>query len=253
MKTKITSSLLMLIICITVKAQNLIPNGDFELGPDSSSMGWQYGIWDTTGGGCSPTVFVTGPNLWTVVTGSPDRLVNGHMPPCNWDNDTAQSGNAYAVFGEKFAVATLPEVGKATLLMPLQKDSAYHLSYYVKLETFSHLTFQPVRIAFVFNNNGDSLASSFVSDTIWQYRDTIFMASANSTEIEITGADSSLSAVDVDNVKLEKISSNGVEDYINQEKFNIYPNPVKDILFIVPKKLLYAVFLDLVLLYVRLF
>ena len=116
--------------------------------------------------------------------------------------------------------------------MPLQKDSVYHLSYYVKLETFSHLTFQPVRIAFVFNNNGDSLTSSFVSDTIWHYRDTIFISATNSTEIEITGADSSSSAVDVDNVKLEKVSSNGIGDYFNQKDLKIYPNPTQDIITI---------------------
>ncbi|MEI8203497.1 MAG: T9SS type A sorting domain-containing protein [Bacteroidota bacterium] len=232
MKRIITLCFLTLLISISIKAQNLVPNGDFELGPDSSSMGWQFGAWDTTNGGCTTTKFVNGPYFWTIVTGSPDRLVEGNFPPCNWDKDTAASGNAYVVFWGIFTLSSTPEAGKSTLLIPLQKDSIYHLSYYVKLETFSHISFTPVRIAFVFNNIGDSLVSSFVTDTIWQYRDTIFKSSVNSSEIKITGIDYAFSAVDIDNIKLEKITPNLIDEYLMQKNLKIYPNPFTDILFI---------------------
>ena len=91
---------IILSICITILitrvfSQNLIPNGDFELGPDSSSGGWSIGVWDTT---CSPTTIVYGPDFWFVVDATPDRMVEGDIPTCNWDNDTAQSGKAYIDF-----------------------------------------------------------------------------------------------------------------------------------------------------------
>ena len=205
-----------------VFSQNLIPNGDFELGPNSSSGGWTKGIWDTTGGSCIPMQLIQGPDFWTVVKGSPDRMVNGDIP-CNWDNDTAATGNAYIVIGSN-------ETGMATLITQLEKDSIYKLSYYVSLNTFRGLSTQPCQFYFNFNNSNDSIFSPIISDIKWLYVDTIFIANENASKIEISGTYSSpfnFSAANIDKIYLEKTKMNSINNfYANQIK--IYPIPTTD-------------------------
>lgn len=93
-------TIILLLLPLGLFGQNLIPNGDFELGPDSSSAGWAIGYpWDSTGNGCDPQSFVNGPDDWQIVSSSPDRMVESNMPICNWDIDTAASGKAWIDFG----------------------------------------------------------------------------------------------------------------------------------------------------------
>jgi len=177
-------------------SQELIPNGDFELGPDSSSAGWTDDF-DST---CSSISSVPGPDFWTVISGTPDRLVKGDIP-CNWDNDTNQSGKAYIVM-------IIAESGKANLLSPLEKDSTYQLSCSLSLETFRGMGTQPARIAFKFNNGDNPWTSPYITTTQWQHFDTVFKASDNATEIEISGIDTVLSGTKIDNVSLVKLTGN---------------------------------------------
>ncbi|MFH0865763.1 MAG: hypothetical protein V1904_06185, partial [Bacteroidota bacterium] len=201
----------------TCYAQNLIPNGDFELGPDSSSGGWFYGI-DST---CTAVGTVYGPDCWSVANGSPDRLVEGDIPTCNWDNDTAYSGKAYVVFGWN-------EAGKTILVSSLDKDSIYQLKYCAKLETFNNY-FEPTRIKFYFNNGYDSILSPFINySSQWQCYDTIFKATSIISEIEIWGIEFVSSAVKIDNLYLEKISSIGINENYLEMNLKIYPNPTND-------------------------
>ena len=188
---------IILLICIIllispIIAQNLIPNGDFELGPDSTSAGWTNGV-DIT---CIMIGTVLGPDFWSVVSGTPDRLV-GNIVPC-WDNHMASSGKAYIDFVNF-------DAGKTTLTSPLIKDSVYKLSYLYSLQTFRGNSNQPSRLCFKFSNVNDTLYSPLINDTIWRYADTIFIASNNSLEITIYNNKFGQSGANIDNIKLEKI------------------------------------------------
>jgi hypothetical protein len=231
MKKSVQILLIILLIIVqstNIRAQNLIPNGDFEEGPDSTSGEWLYGV-DST---CNYVGTVLGPNFWTVVHPSPDRMIVGDIgtkPGC-WDNDTAQSGKAYLVLG-------FNEACKAILLFPIQKDSLYQLSYYLSLESFSGTHFQPNRITFIFNNGCNNITSPYIITAKWQYFDTIFKATANATEIEIIGGilpDSSFyTGAKIDYVSLIKLSYVSIMDYSSMKKnINIYPNPTTGILHI---------------------
>jgi len=196
-------------------SQNLVPNGDFELGPDTTSVGWAHKL-ETN---CAITTPMAGPDYWTVTTVSPDRLIEGQIY-CNWTNDTPQSGHAYIVVGGY-------EGGKATLNSPLEQDSTYELSYYLRWETFRGLEDSiACRIQFNFSG-GDTLFSPSDGDSVnWQYYDTIFVASANSTEMEIKGA-ALYSAAEIDNVSLVKIVETGILEYY-EKRINIFPNPFNE-------------------------
>jgi|GEM_PF-3236393 len=208
-------------------SQNLIPNGDFELGPDSSSSGWWDGAFDTIGGGCSPTIYIGGPYFWSVTFQSPDRIVDMDFPICNWDFTNARSGHAYVVF------AGCCEAGKATLSSSLQKDSIYHLCYLLSLQTFRGGTPFSNYVEFRFNSGGNIITSPTINTTEWKYFDTIFVALTNSTEIEISCIINSGSAINVDSVSLIKITGTSISDYSNiNRKINIYPNPSIGIFYI---------------------
>ncbi|MDX2360185.1 MAG: hypothetical protein QNK23_05235 [Crocinitomicaceae bacterium] len=192
---KITLNILLLFVLFQSSAQNLVPNGDFELGPDSSSTGWGYFV-DTL---CSNTVPVNGPDSWFSTVGSPDRMVEGTVFTCNWDLDTAQSGNAWIDFGYN-------EAGKTTLTSSVLQDSTYHLSAYLKHESFQGFATDTHRIAFVFNG-GDSISSFLVVQSQnWQLFDTIFTATSNSTELTIKGVVLGFSGTKIDNLLLERIN-----------------------------------------------
>lgn len=211
-------------ICITIcfltiqicNSQNLIPNADFELGPTLISMGWMHGVFPN----CLPYNFVYGPDEWTVTAFTPDRMLEGQIP-CNWDDDTAQSGSAFIVLGGT-------EGGKATLINSLEKDYIYDFGGYIQLETFRGTQPWPCRIQFIFNG-GDTLITPFISDSLnWLAYDTTFMASAISTEIEIKGMGGG-SGLEVDNLHLEKITPTGI--FLNnniKELPYVFPNPFSD-------------------------
>lgn len=205
-------------------SQNLIPNGDFELGPDSTSAEWLYWV-DST---CTYADTVLGPDFWTVVNPSPDRLVEGDICPA-WDNDTAYSGKAYINIGTIGPGSY--EAGKTTLISPIEKDSFYQLSYYVNLE--GGCGGSQARLAFVFNNGGDSILSPWITLNSWQYHDSVFKASANSTEIKIIGAGNSTSCAEIDSVSLVKFINNAVQNYwIAKKNVKLYPIPSTGLLWI---------------------
>jgi len=231
-------TLLLLSFCIfifcnlnSLKAQNIIPNGNFELGPDTFSAGWKN-LQDS----CIIVGLVHGPDYWTVVKGSPDRFVNNDIPKCNWDTDSAIFGNAYINVGGFWWGG--PEEGKATLLSPLQKDTIYYLSYWVKTQTYrdQFLPAHPDRIGFFFNGS-DTLISPNIMDTLeWEMHDTIFVADTNSTEIFIMGyGDSGVekyTALKVDNITLKKMSEIAINDLTIEKILNVYPIPASNILYI---------------------
>lgn len=215
------------ILGITMQAQNLIPNGDFELGPDSSAEGWTL-WWDST---CQNPIPVNGPSFWSIVSGTPDRLLEYDIfTGCYFDIDTAATGNAWACF-------VYNEVGKSELLAPLQKDSLYHLSYYIKKESFSNQwPGTSRRLKLSLNNIGNTFFTPYITYNNWTYYDTVFWAKANSVEIELAGLDfitGGGSGIKIDNIILEKIHSSNV-NYINYESSlsNFYPNPVNNVLSI---------------------
>ncbi|MBI5218076.1 MAG: T9SS type A sorting domain-containing protein [Bacteroidia bacterium] len=211
----------------TLQAQNLVPNGDFELGPDSSSIGWYWRL-DSN---CSALDTVLGPDFWIVVSDSPDRLIEGDIPYiyCVWDNGTAQSGKAYTVF-------IYDEAGKTTLLAPLQKDTIYRFQYYLSWETFQGLATQPSRIEFRFNNGGNTIASAHIATIQWNYFDTVFVASGNSTEMEIWGIEPVTGGVKVDNISLTKNFGTTINDIQNNnDRITLFPNPADDFIYVALK------------------
>jgi len=186
-------------------AQNLIPNPDFELGPNQSTI---FGGWGAS----------EGPDLWIVTKNSPDRIYYGSIAQFR-DNDSAQSGLAYVIFyGQPF-----PEAGKATLLSPLQVGATYHLIYHLDIDT--NFYDGSGGIVFNFNNGGDSIYSPLQINTgKWERYDTTFVASASSTEIEILGIGNAL--VKVDSISLELDTPAGIINYIKtDENISIFPNP----------------------------
>jgi len=137
-----------------------------------------------------------------------------------------QSGKAYIVM-------IIAESGKANLLSPLEKDSTYQLSCSLSLETFRGMGTQPARIAFKFNNGDNPWTSPYITTTQWQHFDTVFKASDNATEIEISGIDTVLSGTKIDNVSLVKLTGTSIGDYfLTKKKIKIYPNPTTGILLI---------------------
>jgi gliding motility-associated-like protein len=176
---------------------NLVPNGDFEIGPDSSSIGWICTV-DTN---CSCINNVTGPDSWVVIDGSPDRIIESNIPICNWDNFVAKSGKSWVDFGDG-------EAGEAILIMPLTKGSLYKISCNLSLETFRGTDTNASRVAFIFNNGSDSLLTPLINfSQNWYYWDTTFSASENSSKIKLIGVGNSsvLSAVRVDDIFLKSI------------------------------------------------
>lgn len=196
-------------------SQNLIPNGDFELGPNQSAEGWA-----TT---------VAGPNSWIAIAGtSPDRIYLGDALPSR-DNDTAQSGMAYVEFyGKDTIMGVEAEIGQATLLSSLQVGQKYKLRFHLDIDDFFYNG--AAGIAFRFNG-GDSISSVLQVNTgKWESYDTTFIATAISTQIELVGIGGP-SLVKIDNIFLEIDTTVGViENIVNQEEFNIYPNPFSNLL-----------------------
>jgi Secretion system C-terminal sorting domain len=213
-------ALFMLCFSVGVKGQNLVLNGDFELGPTESTEDWANAV-DTN---CNILGIVGGPTFWTVTSSSPDRLYEGDIQ-CGWDNDTASSGSAYVMLG----FGSFTESGKTTLISQLMVDSAYRLSCYLQLETARSSTLIPSRLSFLFNNNGDSIPTPMISDsTNWLYYDTIFIATANSTEMEIMNSGGLSFGVKLDNIILEKISITSVSNISLQNQIKVFPNPTNN-------------------------
>jgi hypothetical protein len=177
------------------KAQNLIPNGDFETGPGSSSVGWQYALTSS----CGLINGTAGPTSWSVTNLTPDRLIEGRIY-CNWDNDTAASGSAFIVLGNT-------EAGKVTLSQPLIAGYQYTLSACLQKETMRGTVSGTPRIAFIFNNSGNSIYSPYISNsTSWTTYTVSFTATAASTELELRGLVSN-TGMEIDKVSLIRITT----------------------------------------------
>lgn len=213
-------------------SQNLIPNGDFELGPDSISYGWNW--WSDTICGSGDTVY--GPDFWIVTNLTPDRQVetDPYFPTSCRDTTFAQSGNAYIIVGAD-AVGQ-DEAGKTTLISPLEKDSAYRLSYFISMQTAGSGSVIPVIVEFRFSTGGNNILSPTVTTTSWQFVDTIFTALANSDEIEILAssvASGGPMLANIDNIMLVKESSTGFSNFHQRNKqIKIYPNPSDGVFYI---------------------
>ncbi len=196
--------------------QNLIPNGDFELGPDSISIGWYWGINDTIN--CNLYVGVPGPDFWTASNGSPDRIIEGQIYQCmGFANDTAESGNAYI---DLYSY----EAGKTTLIDSLLQGSTYYLSCYFQWNC--HFGAQYSLIRFNFNNSGNSILSFPITDTLnWVLFDTIFVADTNSTEMEIASV-GPFGLTEIDNISHIKLSSTEYSNYLSKlNKIKVLPTP----------------------------
>ena len=213
--------ILFLINFLCVFTQNLIPNGDFELGPDSSSGEWLYWVDNN----CQYVGSVLGPDEWFVLNPSPDRMIENDIL-CNlWDNGLAYSGNAYIVLG------TLnKESCGVSLLTPIEKDSVYNLKCYLSLESFGGIGTPPAKIAIRFNAFDSLTTPNFISNS-WMLFDTIFKANENSNQMILEGIQNlnASSGVKIDNISLEKISTLSLNEFsININKIKIYPNPAKN-------------------------
>lgn len=197
--------------------QNLVPNGDFELGPLSSSEGWMFKLDNT----CSSLEILFGPDFWVVLDDSPDRLIDTDIH-CDFDITNAQSGNA-------FINLIYQEAGKVTLTQPIKKDSTYKLGAYLMLNTFNGLSSQSNRFCIKFSNTNDSIFSPYVSSNMWTYFDTIFIAKSDASEIEVWVKDFVQSGLYIDNIQLTRINSVFLNEKFDS-KFNIYPNPTNEFL-----------------------
>lgn len=196
-------------------SQNLIPNGDFELGPDSSSYGWTHRLDE-----CSPDGSIDGPTYWEATNGSPDLLMEYDIV-CDWDVDTANSGDAYVVF-------VYNEIGKTTLIMPVEKDSTYRLSYYAKWEHFGGLATEPTRVTFSILPDGNEIISPYFSiPHVWIYVETEFIAESDGVEFQIAGTEHITGGIDIDDISLKKIRPIGLDlEHLNGHKsITPYPNP----------------------------
>jgi hypothetical protein len=176
-------------------AQNLIPNGDFETGPSGTSVGWQYLLTSA----CGVQNGTPGPSGWSATNLTPDRKVEGTIY-CNWDNDTAASGSAYIMLGNT-------EGGKVTLTQALEMGAQYTLSYSLQMETLRGATYVSPRVAFYFNNGGNTITSDYITNyTSWTSYSNTFTATAASTEMEIRGLVAN-GGTEIDKVSLIKIAS----------------------------------------------
>ncbi len=187
---------------------NLILNGDFEQGPNNST--------DVNGWGGS-----NGPDLWIQTKGTPDRIYLGDSAEFR-DNDTAFSGLAYVIFYGKYPNQ---EAGKSLLSKPLKIGNTYRLTYHLDIDT--NFYEGAAGVIFLFNEGGDSIVSPVQTDLDnWKRFDTSFVASGNSTELEIKGNGNAL--VKIDSISLVDDSLSVVSSLLHAfgETF-IYPNPLR--------------------------
>lgn len=207
---KITLNILLLFILFQSSAQNLVPNGGFEYGPDSSSYAWEV-YYDSM---CSVADSVPGPDDWVTIQGAPDRILendNYYFTFCNaYDIDTAQSGEAYIVL-------TYDDIIKCALLSPLEQDSLYRLRCYLDYEEFQFFPTSPNKVKFGFTTN-DTISTNYISSTSWGYYDTTFTATGNHTELYLTCTVDEFGGVKIDGLSIEKQSTLGVTELSKTNK-----------------------------------
>ena len=191
---------------------NLIPNGDFELGPLNSSAGWENEI----NNNCEVIGSMQGPLNWERITGSPDRLILGDIP-CNWDDDIPFSGNAYIVLGYQ-------ESGKATLIETLNSDKSYKVKYYAKMETFRNISNDSISFLLIIGN--DTVKSPIIfHNSEWSYYEYDYYPTSNFNTLTLKVVDFVSTGVKIDKIELEVIDSLNSFENIVTNPYLIYPNP----------------------------
>jgi hypothetical protein len=207
----------LVVLTLRTHGQNLIPNGDFELGPPATSGGWEFEI-DSNCNGIGP---MPGADMWFVVRPTPDRLYEGDIP-CNWDDDTAYSGAAYVNLGSGPGNA---EAVGVNLQAGLEKDSVYHLTCLVSRQSYRGLYSHPARVAWIFTG-GDSIVSSPILSTSWQLFDTTFVASLSATSLTIRAVEQGQgTGVKIDNVILNVVDGLNSAEPSGFPSLLVYPNP----------------------------
>ena len=176
-------------VCLS---QNLIPNGDFEDGPEHSSYGWENQL-----DGCTVSGSMDGPDQWYIVNNTPDRLVNGDYA-CDFSSIKAQSGLAYVDF-------VYMEAGKTVLLEPLQEGESYTLTFWARWQTFQGAAEEPSGIQFIFSSGGNVIDPSPIENKDeWKMYEYNFISQSNSEELQIIGTIDKFGGVCIDNITLEK-------------------------------------------------
>ncbi len=193
--------------CVTTFCigQNLIPNADWEIGPDTSS--------DPFNGWIS-----YGPAQWTRIA-TPDRIVN-NSPAISRDKHPAFSGKAYCVF-----YGPTPEGGTATLTSGIINGSQYTFSCYLNCD--SNFLGGPGGLIVSFTG-----ANSFTTKMVntpgqWVRWDTTFIASGNSSTITLTATGNNLAKID--SMFLGISFPTGVKE-VPAQKVEVWPNPAHDMI-----------------------
>ncbi len=220
MKTKNILLIILIFSSFLNSAQvNLIPNGDFELGPLNSSAGWENEI----NNNCEVIGSMQVPLNWERITGSPDRLILGDIP-CNWDDDIPFSGNAYIVLGYQ-------ESGKATLIETLNSDKSYKVKYYAKMETFRNISNDSISFLMIIGN--DTVKSPIIfHNSEWSYYEYDYHPTSNFNTLTLKVVDFVSTGVKIDKIELEVIDSLNSFENIVTNPYLIYPNPAIDFLHI---------------------
>lgn len=204
---KILSFLFSLLAWAGSFGQNLIPNGDFELGATVSTAQWMFPVQYN----CDVDLYDTlqGLDYWTVTTGEPHRFVYGSPFFNCYDNIISHSGTAHILFNWN-------DGGKTTLIQPLQTGHKYKLHYFLSVDTMWWNYYQDTTwVIFQFNNGGNVFNSPNFGNFgfgIWHEYDTIFVAMANSTEIEFHGNYVSGTCVYMDDISLQEDTSFNIEE-----------------------------------------
>ena len=210
----------------SLKAQNLIQNGDFEQGYDTSTGQWMYPLYYNCIANTNETVI--GLDFWTVTIGEPGRFVYGSPFFNCYDNIISHSGVAHVGFNGN-------DGGQTVLINPLIAGNEYKLEYYACLDSmwFVYDTSQGFTpntwIKFSFNNGGNIFNSPLITYTgygDWIKYDTFFTAQSNSTIFKFQGNNQSPHVIYMDDISLEEDSTaDAIKGNYNSESINISPNP----------------------------
>ncbi|MFH2143906.1 MAG: T9SS type A sorting domain-containing protein [Bacteroidota bacterium] len=220
MKT-IYSLLIILLFYSYLPAQNLIPNGGFDEGPDWSCCMIFPAPMDSA---CNviDSVYLAGPDYWYSYGDASIRFVYENPIIECYDNTIPPTMPSWIFINQYEKVGV-------SLTIPLISGHKYRLSYYVKIDSVSTVLFpiygqMDTWAYFIFNNSGNIIQSPTFNIqnnlNIWQQYDTTFFAESNSDVIEIWGNDSIFTVLLFDNFELTEISTS-----IEETDFNSYNQP----------------------------
>ena len=203
----------------TCIAQNLIPNGGFDQGPDWSVEMKDHWPIDSI---CNlnDSVYLAGPDYWYSYGDVAPRIVYGRPFTNCYENTIPPSMPSWLGINYDEKVGVI-------LTSPLKPGSIYKLSYYVKIDSVAASWFPQANVntwaIFKFlNPNGNVLQSpTFTIQNnlhTWQQYDTVFTATVNSDVFEIWGTDTIIIETNLlfDNFELSEITSVGELQAIQQ-------------------------------------